>query len=136
MIIHSIFTGLMKYAKTLPTIIHLQHITITAYEAPVQPHDASLGTKCERKLAAQPCRMRARLSPLRARPQICENAHYFQSSWPFWVPERWPWGWGEEGGQERDPGVDFLITDGETEALSGNQSLTQQFAEHLLCANL
>lgn len=32
---------------------------ITAYEAPVQPHDASLGTKCERKLAAQPCRMRA-----------------------------------------------------------------------------
>ena len=66
MIIHSIFTGLMKYAKTLPTIIHLQHITITAYEAPVQPHDASLGTKCERKLAAQPCRMRARLSPLLA----------------------------------------------------------------------
>lgn len=59
---------------------------ITVYEAPGQHHNVSLGTKCEMKLAAQPCRMRARLSPLQALPQVCEHAHYFQPSRPFQVP--------------------------------------------------
>ena len=110
---------------------------ITAYEAPSQHHDISLGTKCEMKLAAQPCRMRARLSPLQALPQICKHEHCFQSSWPSQLPKRWPWGWGRGGGDGRETlELTPSFTDGETEAHSHNQSLTQQFANHLLCASL
>lgn len=109
---------------------------ITAYEAPVQPHDASLGTKCERKLAAQPCRMRAHC-------HLCG---------PFLRSVRMPTissllgpsgflrdglGGGERKGDGRETlGLTSSFTDEEIEAHSGSQPLTQQFAEHLLCASL